>query len=202
VSEESQARSKLISDDRLNFIIAFCAILVSGASFYATFLQANSAEQQVKAMTWPLIEFTHGNYDVVSRVSNLSLTLRNAGVGPAIVKTVKFNYEGQTFRSLIEFIEACCADAYKTYMANVRAGDSEVNNWSMTTAQTDGIILPVAGQVEFLLMPQHVKNADLWKKINKERWKLNLEVCYCSLLENCYVTDRPGQVEDVDQCPE
>ncbi|MFC1690280.1 hypothetical protein ACFL07_11610 [Pseudomonadota bacterium] len=56
--------SILVSSERLNFIIAVCAILISGASFYATFLQANSAEQQVKAMTWPLIEFTHSNFDV------------------------------------------------------------------------------------------------------------------------------------------
>lgn len=31
--------------ERLNLIIAVCAVLISGASFYTTYLQANAAEK-------------------------------------------------------------------------------------------------------------------------------------------------------------
>jgi hypothetical protein len=85
-------------------------------------------------------------------------------------------------------------------MNNVRAAESNIGSWTMTTADTEGI-LPVAGQVDFLILPRHEENAVLWDRINKERWRLNLEVCYCSLLENCYITDRPGKVQEVEQCP-
>jgi hypothetical protein len=49
--------------------------------------------------------------------------------------------------------------------------------------------------------PQSSPGTELWRALNQERWKLDLEVCYCSLLENCYITEKPGQVQSVSQCP-
>ena len=189
-----------ISGQRLNFLVAVCAILISGASFYATYLQANSAEQQVKAMTWPLIEFTHGNYNVETREQNLTLTLKNAGVGPAIIKTVEFNYLDKQHATLNDFLKTCCGDEYGAYVSLVQKDPTDAANWTFTTSPVAGIILPVGGEVNFLSLLQHENNSPLWHKINSERWKLDLEICYCSLLENCYVTDKPGQVDEVATC--
>ena len=190
----------LISSERLNFIIAVCAILISGASFYATYLQANSAEQQVKAMTWPLIEFTHGNYNVETREKNLTLSLRNAGVGPAIVKSVAFVYQDERHGSLQDLLVACCIDTFRVYIEEVQGNQFDADVWTLTTSPTSCIILPVDGQLEFLSLVNHPSNDSLWHAINKERWNLRLDVCYCSLLENCYITGKPGQVEEVEAC--
>jgi hypothetical protein len=190
----------IISGEQLNFIVAVCAILISGASFYATYLQANSAEQQVKAMTWPLIEFVHGNFNVESREKNLTLTLRNAGVGPAIVKTVTFDYKDQSFPTLEEFIDACCDEGFAEYIQEVKRNEFDMANWTLTTSPTQNIILPVSGELDFLSLVNHPSNDVLWNAMNKERWKLKLDVCYCSLLENCYRTDQPGQVQEVASC--
>lgn len=190
----------VLSRERLNFIIAVCAILISGASFYVAYLQANSAEQQVKAMTWPLIEFTHGNYDVETREKNLTLSLRNAGVGPAIVKSVTFVLRDERHDSLQDFLKACCGEALGEYIEKVKGNEFEADVWTLTTSPTTGIILPVDGQLDFLSLVNHPSNQSLWHAINKERWGLSLEVCYCSLLENCYLTDKPGQVLEVEAC--
>ena len=58
--EDTTELSNGISSQRLNLILALCAILISAASFYATYLQADSAEKQVKAMTLPLIGSDEG----------------------------------------------------------------------------------------------------------------------------------------------
>ena len=57
------AETKLRFAEKFNFemLIAACAVLISIASFYATFLQANAAEKQVTAMTLPLMNFLTGN---------------------------------------------------------------------------------------------------------------------------------------------
>jgi len=65
----------------------------------------------------------------------------------------------------------------------------------------EGIILTVSGETDFLSLLQHRNNDPLWDAINKERWQLKLQICYCSLLENCYVTDKPGQVIEIEACP-
>ena len=36
---------KSFTTERLNLIFALCAVLISGASFYATYLQASAAEK-------------------------------------------------------------------------------------------------------------------------------------------------------------
>ena len=189
-----------ITGERLNFIVASCAILISGASFYATYLQANSAEQQVKAMTWPLIEFSHGNYDTEAKEKNLTLSLKNAGVGPAIIKTVNFVYKDKPFRNLNDFIRSCCESSLDNYIEKVKENQFDADIWTLTTAPVNDIILPVGGQLDFLSLVHHPSNRELWQAINKERWDLQLEVCYCSLLENCYVTNEPGSVRDVQAC--
>lgn len=189
-----------VSREQLNFIVAVSAILISGASFYATYLQANSAEQQVKAMTWPLIEFTHGNYDSESREKMLTLTLKNEGVGPAIIKSVVYLYQGKSFPSLSHVITACCEEENTEYEENVKGNTENIDAWTLTTQVIDNTILPVGGEVDFFSLLNHPGNEVFWKAINAARWNLQLDVCYCSLLENCYVTDRPGSVTEVASC--
>ena len=151
-------------------------------------------------MTWPLIEFSHSNYDTEDREKNLTMSRRNAGVGPAIVKSVSFVYEEQSLANLQEFITTCCRDEYNEYMQIEKQNQYEVDIWSLTTSPVEAIILPVGGKLNFLSLVDHPSNSSLWQAFNKERWGLQLEVCYCSLLESCYTTDKPGQVREVAAC--
>ena len=86
--DDDKARRASVSSEQLNFILAVCAILISAASFYAVYLQANSAERQVNAMTLPLIQFSHGDYDTERDTRSIYFSLENAGVGPAIINSV------------------------------------------------------------------------------------------------------------------
>jgi len=192
--------AKVMTGERLNFIVASCAILISAASFYATILQANSAEQQVKAMTWPLIEFSHGNYDGESQERILTFSLNNAGVGPAIIKTVKFKYNGELYSDVKEFIRGCCSDVFKNHMEKVKSATKRTDSWSLTTSPTSGRIMAVGGEISIMSLRFEEQNKALWNEINRERWNLQIEICYCSLLETCYVTDMPGSIEEVKAC--
>ncbi len=80
--EDKSELSNGISSERLNLILALCAILISAASFYATYLQADSAEKQVKAMTLPLIQFTSGSWDSGEKISKLTLGLKMRALAP------------------------------------------------------------------------------------------------------------------------
>lgn len=190
----------MLNRENLSLIVAGCAIAVSAASFYATYLQARAADQQVKAMTYPLIEFSHGNYDGEARERRVYMNLKNAGVGPAIVKRVSFAYADHSFDALNNWIEACCDEANDVYMDRVRAANFEATDWTMTTAEYQDIILPVGGEVTFLSLRYDERNKPLWDSLNRERWKLTPEICYCSLLDDCYATDGAGQVTNLPSC--
>ncbi len=182
---------------KLNFIIALCAILISAASFVATYLQARAADQQVMAMTYPMIQYSTGNWNIESRESVITFKLRNNGVGPAIIREVKFDYDGKTLDSLHEFLLACCKAEYEALNAN--KADIPVSA-AIVTSQTSNIVLPVNEEKLMMSLAKHPSNQALWDKLNQERFQLQLSICYCSLLDNCYWTEGRGTVRPVSQC--
>lgn len=193
-----------ISSEKLNLIIALCAILISAASFYATYLQADAAERQVKAMTLPLVQFTSGNWDNELRKQELTLTLKNAGVGPAIIKRIDYKYQGKSYASLPEFYRACCEVEASEYFNRIKENIKE------NKVETEGIyitaplinsILPGQEETPFLTFALAKENQKFWQKLNNERFHLTLKVCYCSLLGECYNTEKNGIVEPVEYCP-
>ncbi len=189
-----------LSAERLNLIIAICAILISAASFYATYLQANAAEKQVKAMTLPLLQFEHGNYNEHKGERVITFSLNNAGVGPAIVKSVNFKYKDISYTSLQKFLFACCTKEIKA-SDNVMPSLKTISDGGYLTSTIQNVTIPGQTNHEFLFVyPNKNELNDLFKKVDIERRSLSLKVCFCSLLDDCYVTEKSGIVEPVEQC--
>jgi translation elongation factor EF-Ts len=191
---------KTLSSEKLNFIIAVSAIAISAASFYATYLQARSADQQVKAMTYPLLQLDHGNFDLETRTEKLYFLLVNSGVGPARVELLNYSYQGAAYPSLDGFLSACCQPEYEQYKALVHADEVSFED-SLITGNAKNVILSAGDQFNLITMENTPKNQDLWKRINKERFNnFSVEVCYCSLLDQCYQLNDLQQVSAVEQC--
>jgi len=184
-----------ISSQRLNLILAVCGIVIALASFYATYLQAEAADKQVKAMTMPLIQFRHGNTDNDLETQIISFTLGNAGIGPALIKSVVYKYKGQSYYSLSRFLTLCC-----TSKQELQQDQTPINIRSTTSTLIDTIL---AGQTEqrFLSIYRSNNDVDYWDKLDKARWQLNVEICYCSMLDECYITEKNGVIESIEQCP-
>lgn len=189
-----------LTAERLNFVIAVCAILISAASFYATFLQARSAEQQVKAMTYPLVQFDHGNFDLLEQSEKLYFSLRNAAVGPAVIKSVDYHYENRRFDSLNAFLQACCEAEYAEYLERVKAQQVPIGSSFITGTVVDTVLPPMENQNIFtLIKTEH--NKVLWQRLDRARFEaFYLDICYCSLLDQCYRSTAPTNVVEVKSC--
>lgn len=87
-------------------------MLISAASFYATYLQADAANKQVKAMTLPLLQFATGNWNTELERREITFTLKNAGLGAAIIKNFHFIYNKQEYSTYSEYFKACCEQEY------------------------------------------------------------------------------------------
>ena len=183
----------------LNFIIAVSAMFVSVASFYATYLQANAADQQVKAMTYPLIQFSSGNYNRELKTSVIQLNLVNSGVGPAIIKHVGFNYLGKQYKNAYAFLKACCEDEYKSFQASEENNTSQLE-YQIITSPTSNVILPINDKITMLSLERFEVNKGLWDSLDKARFELIVSACYCSLLDICYETEEVGVVVEVESC--
>ncbi|PCI62599.1 MAG: hypothetical protein COB35_02935 [Gammaproteobacteria bacterium] len=198
-------KDRKISSEKLNFIVAVCAILISAASFYATYLQADAANKQVKAMTMPLLQFGSGNWDETDKENQLTFSLNNAGAGAALIKNVAFYYKNTKYLSLEKFMEACCDPEYSQFLDKMRNRSDKTDSFSEKggfpmTRPIDNSVLVGGGKNEFFQMVLSQQNEKFWRKLNKERFHLKIKVCFCSLLDDCYITKENGVATPVDQC--
>ena len=188
------------TSQKLNFILALCAMLISAASFYATYLQASAAEKQVKAMTLPLLQFGTGNASDDSKESVLTFSISNNGVGPALIKSMRFSYLNQKYQNFNHFLQACCNEELITYKKTIEQGITR-GEGLLATRSVENTILPSQESNAFYQLYLGEKSKDFWRKLNNERFKLDVEICYCSLLDECYITEENGVVEPVVTCP-
>lgn len=184
---------------KINFILAICAMLISIASFYVTYIQAVSSEQQVKAMTYPLVQFVTGNFNIETKERQLYVSLKNSGVGPALIKKVDYVYKGKSYPNIAKFYKACCGEEYQQFSSPESQEISNINTQIISSSDR-GIVLAASDEVKIFQLLRHESNKLFWEKLNKERHKLDVQICYCSLLENCYVGDGRDVVKEVNSC--
>ena len=186
------------TSQKLNFILAVCAILISAASFYATYLQASAAEKQVKAMTLPLLQYETSNLEEGTNKQVLQFTIANGGVGPALIKSMDFSYKNKPYKNLIHIFKACCNKEYEDFLSIVTMDFSE---GGYITSPIVNTILPAQEEIKFYQLYDGNRSHALWEKLNVERDYIDISICYCSLLDECYQTAGNGQVNAIQSCP-
>ncbi|AWF79840.1 hypothetical protein BTJ40_02855 [Microbulbifer sp. A4B17] len=197
---------KLFNRDRLNLVIAVSAIMISLASFYATYLQARAANQQVKIMTMPVIQFSHENYDEESNRNLITFNFHNAGSGPAILKSVSFKYKNTEYSSTHAFLQACCQEEHKMMMGkynkNLKNHHPPLDEGFQSSSEINGVIIPAQSEYPFYSLSRGTATSELWEKVDKERWNLSISACFCSPLGNCYESNSKKISMEVNQCPD
>ena len=187
-------KDRKISSEKLNFIIALCAIFISAASFYATYLQADAANKQVKAMTLPLLQFSTGNWNSEQKQKRITFTLTNAGLGAAIIKNFNLIYLNKKYDSISRYLEACCRQEF------IEVNKKLDNDGGILTSKVNNTILAGQSKNRFITLANNNNIEVFWDKLNSERFKTKLEVCYCSLLDDCFISYENGISKPVEQC--
>ncbi|WP_417449185.1 hypothetical protein [Kordiimonas sp.] len=182
-----------LSKDTLNLVIAVCAVLISAASFVASYMQSEAAFRQVKAETWPYLQLDSGNVDSVTGDRIITVKLENVGVGPADVKSFELYYKDEHVKTVYQFIPMCCAAASDMRMPALTAAGF------ITSTPAPKILASGAASLVFAL-PETTENAALWAVLDKARFDLRARGCYCSLLGECYETDFVSAPIGVEAC--
>ena len=155
-------------------------------------------------MTLPLIQFQHGNYNQDIDQRAIDFTLKNAGVGPAIIHSIELEYQGENYSNFVEFLQACCGEAYESYernFENLVVDEMRLIDGGMVTDGLRNVTL--AGQSDYLFFQLYYGDLsrDFWEKLNQERWRVSLDVCYCTLLDDCFRSQGNTQITEISSCP-
>lgn len=171
-----------------HFLVGAPAMLISVGVAYFTFVQAEATKKMQQAEAWPFVSYGTSNVnDKGERV--ISLTLSNNGVGPALLGPIEIRYQGQPVRDPRNLLARCCG----------LASDAR---FTLSTSPSTGIVLPARDSTYFMRVAETDASKELWSRFERERWKLQVRSCYCSIFDECWTIEgSQAKPQPVAQCP-
>jgi hypothetical protein len=184
VAEQEATRGLIRYETVIATLVGVCALFVSG---YTAYVQ----RQQVRAAVWPILEYNTSNDP------NIRFTLDNTGVGPAIIRHVIVRVDGQPVLNWYHALQKLLGPGFHGFSQSSMTGHVLSAGESMTilTPQgTDGNPLTF-----------HRPDA-LWNQMNKDRYRISIEVCYSSTLGDNWTLRSNGKTgsitTDSRACPQ
>lgn len=155
-------------------------------------------EKLVKAQSTPILEFNTSNSkdDKLSESSwVLSFDLLNVGTGPAKLNWVRIAHGGQHHPNFPAWVQSLREPGAKPFDAPL----------SISTSPLTRVVLPAGGIRPAFSWPRPKEDGaperSLWKRADTERFKMRVEVCYCSVFDECWEASLPhGDHKPVAQC--
>ena len=164
-------------------LVGLCALCVSA---YTAYVQ----RQQVRAAVWPILEFDSSN------APDIHFTLANKGVGPAIIRHVIVRVDGQPVRNWKEALGRILGPGEHLFSESDMSGHVFAAGESMTPLTPRD---PENNPLNF------DKSNPLWVKMNKDRLRVSVEICYCSTLDECWTLRAsgltPSTTTETRRCP-
>jgi hypothetical protein len=182
VPEERATRGASRYDAVIATLVGLCALCVSG---YTAYMQ----RQQVRAAVWPILEFDSSN-------APIHFTLANKGVGPAIIRHVILKVDGQPVRTWKEALGRILGPGEHLGSESDMSGHVFAAGDSITVFTPHD---PENNPINF------DKSNPLWVKMNKDRLRVTVEICYCSTLGECWTLHAsgltPSTTTETRRCP-
>jgi hypothetical protein len=183
VPEEKETRAASRYDAVIATFVGFLALCVSG---YTAYVQ----RQQVRAAVWPILEFDSSN------APDIHFTLANKGVGPAIIRHVIVRVDGQPVRNWREALEKILGPGEHL------GSESDMSGHVFAAGESRTVFTPHDPENNPL---NYDKSNPLWVKMNKERFRVTVEICYSSTLGECWTLQAggltPGTTIETRRCP-
>jgi hypothetical protein len=183
VPEEKQTRGASRYDAIVATFIALLAVCVSG---YTAYMQ----RQQVRAAVWPILQFDSSN------APDIHFTLANNGVGPALIRNVIVKVNNQPVKNWDEAMKKLLGPGEHLF------SESDMNGYVLAPNESITVVTLHDANNNPLVFD---KSNPLWMTMNKERFRVTAEVCYCSTLGECWTLRAggltPGTTTETRHCP-
>ncbi len=159
--------------------------------------------RQVTAETWPFLQMDHGNIYEGTDTPGLYVSVSNAGVGPARVKSFKAFHNKREIESFDRFLFECCKPEgmeQPEYIALQRRDSVRTITDNISPIIPDGDKVYLFQFAYDSAWPSDSIWPGVWKRFDKVRWGITAEACYCSLLGDCYQSNLRDDPVEVKAC--
>lgn len=160
-----------MKDSRLlrpDFIVALLAVIIGLSTMIVYIYQARIMSRQVHATTWPFLE------TIVSEgTDGFYMKVKNKGVGPAIVKKAFVILDDQRYLDSRDNLDSVAF--LITGKKGLLNGYTTVNNR----------VLSANEEIQFIEVTDTASLLLLKKSLSGHSFKV--EICYCSVLGDCWL---------------
>jgi hypothetical protein len=169
----------------LDVVLGVSAVLISVISLFVAIHQSQVADKMVQADTWPYLDFAADYADDPGH-EHISLTVLNSGVGPAKIESIEVTDDGTPLKNGRDLLRRCCTPRPVSYLA---------------ATVPDRVLPPKETLLLFSTKPATL-SAEEFAKLDAERAKIQARICYCSVLDKCWMRDTTQRrAQEVDSCP-
>lgn len=159
------------------------ALMISVVSLWVAITNGHTNKQLVAATSWPFLQIASGNADDQGN-QVINMELKNAGVGPAKVETFEVFWEDKPVKNSSELLIACCSYHFPT-----GAPDLQHPSLVLGTNQVAGNVIRAGDSIKMLSLPLRQDAAVVWHRLDIARFKMRFRTCYCSVFDECWVSD-------------
>lgn len=171
---------------RLEAVTSLCAIFVAAIALAVAIYEAKVIRDHQELSVWPYLTFYSTSVAKLNdKPMPLAFYLKNDGIGPAKVKTVKYKFNGKEYKKNMKKI-------FNQILPKNKSG-------SLTTdTEVMSVMLP---QKEHLLLGAYTSDKETQLFFKKaQEGQLEFEVCYCSLYEQCWLLHGKNEHKEVGEC--
>lgn len=167
-------------------------LLISLISLFVAVSANRTQERLLAASVWPSLIFGTSSASLEG-VPQVSFDLINRGTGPARVRWVELLYDSVPMRNADALLARCCG----------QLPESTGKQYALITSGIQRRVLGADEWVALLRAPRPDPPTPAWEALDRERHKIRLRACYCSVLDDCWLLDSKSDddPEPVRQCP-
>lgn len=174
---------------RLSFwqtVLSVVGVFIAVVALYAALTESEAVRQQTAAAVWPFVQLSVADYDT-GETAGFTLSFKNAGVGPARVRSLRLVIDGEPMRDWAQVVTRLGGEL-----------DEQVGRSFIS-----GRVLSPDEQVELI----SVRNPDLARKFQAAiaGTQTSLSYCYCSIFEDCWLAESTENALNplpIDECPD
>jgi len=158
-------------------ILPICALLISVVACAASLYQLRMASSSISAQTWPYVT-------IGWRYANdqTGIVVDNDGLGPALIRDVVLTIDGRNQRDAISGVQQI--------IGNSRA---EIH----IDALTRGVVIRAGKSLNLF----EVRGATWANQLHGAQSRVNLQICYCSILGQCWTNSLAGAIpRSISKC--
>lgn len=187
---------------RFDLYVALLALLISGVAAAASAYQTYVIRQQFSATVWPYLTFittSSGN-------DSFELSVSNAGIGPALIRKAVVTRDGKPVVVTLSPTSApALSVAFEPERFAAERDESKPGVHGKTSLTVTSIVRGDVVPAGAKLLLLRVDGRFLARRIIADMRRIDVQLCYCSLLGNCWTKrlwDPASEPHAVGSCPD